>query len=300
MSLSLLGTASRYFLAVARTGSVSQAAAQLHVAVSAVSRQIGKLEDGLGCALFERQARGMRLTPAGERLSSHLRAAAQDTERVLDEVQALGGQHMRRVRVTCSEGLASGFMAGVMAGFRASHPDCSLHLLVGPPGDVSRHLLRGDADVGVKFAVASEKGLNVLHWQPAPIMALMAPDHALAGRAGIDTAELASQALALPDSGTTVRQMLDLACAAQGLRYRVACSGNYATLLALTQRGGLITLSARVSAAHAIGRGELVAVPLTDGLFSQRSVQVLAAQGVALSPVAQALGEALVAAISLG
>jgi DNA-binding transcriptional LysR family regulator len=242
----------------------------------------------------------MLLTPAGERLNTYLRATAYDTQRVLDEVQALGGQQTQRVRVTCSEGLASGFMAGVMAGFRARHPECSLHLLVGPPDDVSRHLLRGDADVGAKFAVAPEKGLQLLHQQPAPIMALMAPDHALAGRAGIDTAELVGQALALPDSGTTVRQTLDLACAAQGLRYRVACSGNYATLLALTQRGGLITLSARVSAAHAIRQGELVAVPLTDALFSQRSLQVLAPPGPALSPLARALGEALVAAVGRG
>ncbi|MCH1999137.1 LysR family transcriptional regulator, partial [Achromobacter xylosoxidans] len=49
----------RYFLEVARCGSIAGAAAAQHVAASAVSRQIAKLEDELGIALFERQARGM-------------------------------------------------------------------------------------------------------------------------------------------------------------------------------------------------------------------------------------------------
>ena len=55
----------RYFLEVARSGSIAAAAGAQHVAASAVSRQIAKLEDELGIALFERQARGMALSDAG-------------------------------------------------------------------------------------------------------------------------------------------------------------------------------------------------------------------------------------------
>ena len=53
MAISLLSLPLRYFLEVARTGSVNQAAQRLHVAASAVSRQLGKLEDSLGVMLFE-------------------------------------------------------------------------------------------------------------------------------------------------------------------------------------------------------------------------------------------------------
>ena len=67
VAVSLLSLPLRYFLEVARTGSVNQAAQRLHVAASAVSRQLGKLEDSLGVVLFERQARGMTLTEAGTR-----------------------------------------------------------------------------------------------------------------------------------------------------------------------------------------------------------------------------------------
>ena len=56
----------RYFLAVAEAGNFSQAAGGLFIAQPALSRQIAALEATLGYALFVREARGVRLTPAGE------------------------------------------------------------------------------------------------------------------------------------------------------------------------------------------------------------------------------------------
>ena len=55
----------RYFLAVARTGSIASASTQLNVAASAISRQIANLEAELDCVLFERRPRGMVPSPAG-------------------------------------------------------------------------------------------------------------------------------------------------------------------------------------------------------------------------------------------
>ena len=62
MAAFLHGLALRYFVEVARTGSISDASARLHVAVSAISRQIAKLENETGAPLFERRPRGMALS----------------------------------------------------------------------------------------------------------------------------------------------------------------------------------------------------------------------------------------------
>ncbi len=83
----------------------------------------------------------------------------------------------------------------------------------------------------------------------------------------------------LRSAGTTVRQMLDLCRSLQGLHYQVAYTGNYPTLLALAARGEVLTLSALVSAAHAVRAGELVAVPVSEPQWRQRSLQVLTLQG---------------------
>ena len=69
----LQDTALRYFLEVAQVGSLTEASVRLHVATSAISRQISGLEQTLGTPLFERQPRGMVLTAAGEILAVHAR-----------------------------------------------------------------------------------------------------------------------------------------------------------------------------------------------------------------------------------
>ena len=282
MSFSLLGPAARYFLAVARTGSVTQAAEQLHVAASAVSRQITKLEDSLGTALFERKARGMLLNTAGERLAAHVRSAMLEGQRAADDVKALGLQGSNKIRVACTEGFARSFMPQVMSSFRRAHPNCSIEAQVCLPDEVSRLLLRGHVDAGLKFAVAPEKSLRVEYRQPAPIMALSAPGHALAKRKKVSLDDIVRYPLALPDAGTTVRQMLDLACTLRGLRYQMAYSGNSAMLLTLTLGGEVLMFSARISAAQEIRSGALVALTVDEPQFQQRELQVLTLE--ALSP----------------
>ena len=286
MSLSLLSTATRYFMEVARTGSVSEAAAQVHVAASAVSRQVAKLESSLGCALFDRQARGMVLTDAGERLAAYVRMAEQDTERVAQELRGLDGQRARRIHVACTEGFSADFMPGAMASFRTLQPSTSIFLRVGSPHDVSGWLLRGEVDIGLKFAVAPERGLKTEHQRAAPIMVLIAPGHALAGRQQLSVADIVQYPLALPSMGTTVRQAFDLCCSLHGLQYQAIYSGNYAVLLALAARGGVLTLSSYLSAAHLVADGALVAASVAEPVLEQRSMQILSLQGRFLaSPV---------------
>lgn len=124
MNVSLLSLPLRYFLEVARTGSVNQAAQRLHVAASAVSRQLGKLEDSLGVVLFERQARGMALTEAGARLMAHASAHDAQALELVEQLHGLSAQEALRVRVACTEGFAASFMPLVMSSFRQVAPKC--------------------------------------------------------------------------------------------------------------------------------------------------------------------------------
>ena len=70
---------------------LKRAAEELHIAQSALSRQVQKLEDELRLALFERHARGVRLTSAGDIFLRHAQSNLQQVERVRSELDALKG-----------------------------------------------------------------------------------------------------------------------------------------------------------------------------------------------------------------
>src|SRR5207245_1015289 len=70
----------RYFLAVAREGSMTRAAERLFVTQPALSEQVRKLERELGCLLFERLGRGVMLTAAGEAFRGHAERAVYELE----------------------------------------------------------------------------------------------------------------------------------------------------------------------------------------------------------------------------
>ena len=81
----------RYFDHVARHGSIRKAADALAVASSAVNRQILRLEEEMGVALFERGRTGVRPTPAGELLLRHVRETQNEYQRTRAEIASLGG-----------------------------------------------------------------------------------------------------------------------------------------------------------------------------------------------------------------
>ena len=104
----------RYFLEVVRCGSITEASKRLNVAISAISRQIARLEDLLGMVLFERRPRGMVLSAAGEVLAAHARKSALEADRVVSDILALQGQRSGNVRLASTEGFAVEYLPHVI------------------------------------------------------------------------------------------------------------------------------------------------------------------------------------------
>ncbi|MBS0449775.1 MAG: LysR family transcriptional regulator [Proteobacteria bacterium] len=294
----LLSMPMRYFLEVAQAGSVNQAAARLFVAASAVSRQLAKLEDALGTPLFERHRQGMDLTPAGHRLAAHLRNTLLDADHVLQEVRSLGGQASARVRVCCTEGFASGFMQELMREFQAAEPAAGLELHVGSPEEVSQRILRGESDIGLKYVVAPEAGLRVEHAAPAPVLAVMRPRHPLARGRSVRLAQAVQYPLLVGNPGVTARQLLDLACNAQGLQYQPLFVSNFSTVMLPLLRERDIMLSGQLTVAGLIEAGAVVARPFDEPMLQLRRLQALSLQGRTLPPLVRAFVNRMVDSVN--
>ena len=118
----------RIFYYVASCGSVSRAAAELRNNQPNLTRAIKNLETELGCALFLRTNRGMKLTPEGERLFAHIRVAFQQIERGETELQELRELRRGSVTIAASEIALRSMLLPVLQEFRRLHPDITLKI----------------------------------------------------------------------------------------------------------------------------------------------------------------------------
>ena len=179
-------------------------------------------------------------------------------------------------RVLLAGGRGSGVLASAMPAFRRAHPACAFSVHVTSPENVSGMVARGEVDIGMKFSMAPERGLHVVHQQPAPVKLVVAAGHALARRRSIRLRELADWPLALPLHGTTLRQVLDLRFQAEGLRLQGTFAGNLATLLPLVLQGEAVLFSSLISISVHVARHELAVLALPDLDLHPRLAQLLA------------------------
>jgi len=274
-SRALQETSLRYFAEVARAGSIQAASLRLHVAGSAISRQIANLEQALDVALFERRQRGMSLTAAGEALMVHARRTALDTERVVFEIERLKGSRRGLIRVCAVEGFANDFLPRVIAKFQHEQPDVVVDLQMALPVEVTHRVLEGEADIGMAFSRMAENGVDVRFRQAAPVMAMMRSGHPLARARRLSLARLQEFPLAIPSSDTTLRQLLELASAARKVPIVPALTSNSAqALCAFVLASDGITFCAGISAHPFVANGKAVVVPLSDRIMAERHLEI--------------------------
>jgi len=148
----------RFFLALARHGSLSAAAKGLHVAQSTVGRRLASLETSLGVRLLNRTPDGYAPSQAGEGVRAHaerLEAEAVSLER------NVGGRDVRMaglVRVTCAEAVATHILAPCLASLHCQQPDIMLELI---PNPRELSLSMREADVSVRLKQPDQLDLVV-------------------------------------------------------------------------------------------------------------------------------------------
>lgn len=138
----------RLFLAVARTGSISGAAAQLGVQHSTVSRRMRKFEETLGTRLLERKTGRYELTQAGENVKQ---ASARIEREVLGVDGALLGKDAQQVgplKVAALNNMASSVLMPMFASFSRQRPQVELHIIV---SNIDASLSQREADVAIRL-----------------------------------------------------------------------------------------------------------------------------------------------------
>ena len=144
----------RAFDAAARSASLSRAADELHLTHSAISHQVKALEQSLGCRLFERTGRGVRLTDEGERFAARVRAALDE---IADAARELAERNSpRRLKLSVMPSFAARWLLPRIGRFLQRHPEIDL--------DISASLAlvdfaREDVDVALRYGRGGYEGV---------------------------------------------------------------------------------------------------------------------------------------------
>ena len=140
----------RFFLAVARTGSLAAAGRQLGVIHTTVMRRVAALEEGLGSKLFERHPNGYALTPTGQDLLETLQPFDEELIAVERKLSGLDQQLTGTVRIA-SLGVLSPWICQALANLRLANPEVKAEVLISP---VAVSIARHEADIAVRVTTS--------------------------------------------------------------------------------------------------------------------------------------------------
>jgi DNA-binding transcriptional LysR family regulator len=274
------GIALKYFAEVAASGSLSAASERLFVAVSAISRQIAKLEAEVGTPLFKRMARGMVLSEAGELLLAHARRALLESEAVLQDIAALKGGPSGNIRVVATEGPAHHFLPELMSAFRSRHPHARFSLHVCSQLDAVRRVAEGDADLSITYAAEQRKGTVTRHTLPAPVHAVMWHRHPLARHARVTPVQLLPYPLAATEPTSATRKLVERCWRQEGMHFEpVFVSNRSSALMSFVRNSDRVMLGCYLPAPSALRRVGLVARPVDHPEMATRRLAVQTMEG---------------------
>lgn len=139
----------RYFLAIAREGSITNAARFLHITQPTLSRQIQDLEEELGQKLFTRGSRNMTLTPEGMILRKRAEEIISMVDKTEAEFNSMENVVSGDIYIGGGETEAIKLVAQIAYELRASYPGIHYHLYSGNSEDVTERLDKGLLDFGI-------------------------------------------------------------------------------------------------------------------------------------------------------
>ena len=183
----------RYFVAVAEEGSFVGAAARLHVAQPALSKQIRDLEIELGTVLLARGARGVSLTAAGRAFLIEARETLDGAHRAVASARGAAAGRHAYLRFAYGELAAYGIaLENLLAAFRAAHPEALVEPSCRPDGEILQALRGREVDVGTVFiAEWPVEGFAAHRLIDASITGVLLPSgHPLTTQASIRLAQL--------------------------------------------------------------------------------------------------------------
>jgi LysR family transcriptional regulator, low CO2-responsive transcriptional regulator len=269
--------------AVAGTGGVTAAAAQLSLTPPAVAQQLKLLEDALGgVPLLERTPAGMRPTEAGQEALAALGRIEAALADCAAAIEALRGMEGGRVAVGVTS-TAKYFAPFALAAFQRAHPGVEMRLSVGNRQQVVAALEGFELDVAVMGYPPDHFPVERAVLGPHPHLIIAPPGHPLARRRAIPLGTLAGETFLLREPGSGTRDLMRRLFGAEIDGPRMEIGSNETIKQAVMAGMGIALLSAHTIAAE-LRDGRLAVLDVAGLPAAQAMWDHLARHGAAFLP----------------
>jgi DNA-binding transcriptional LysR family regulator len=190
----------RYVVAAADCRNVTEAARRLRVSQPSVSSAIAELEGAVGVQLFIRQhARGINLTPAGDRIVNEARLLLKHAHDFMQSAQEFGGTLAGDIAVGSFLTLAVRFMPALLARFAQLHPRIDVTLQEGDQEQLMTMLLSGRIELALAYDYALTDEVEATPLAVLPPFVVVSAEHRLARQRRVSLRELAKEPFVLLD-----------------------------------------------------------------------------------------------------
>lgn len=289
----------RYFHVTQECGSIRRAADRLHIAPSAISRQIAILEREIKLRLFERTSTGVSTTAAGRLLAQHTRSIFRDIGRAQLAIDDLKGLRIGEVTIYAMEGLVSDFLPLLLSSFNARFPGISFNVVLAPTDRIIEAIVQDETDIGITFNAKLRHEISVAARYAEPVSCILSPSHPLARKTSITLKELARYPLALPNDSFGLRQLIDAAVKRRGIALKTLLTTNSLELTkTLSAKSAAIAFMPAFTVRAEVARGDLRCVPVNEKAFQMPFSEVCIHRNRQLSQAAQEFLKAVVTEIN--
>ncbi|AOU98592.1 LysR family transcriptional regulator [Acidihalobacter yilgarnensis] len=258
------------FYTVAKLLSFTKAADTLHMTQPAVTFQIRQLEDHFNTRLFDRTHNRVSLTEAGQ-------VAYQFSERIFElyaeldnSIKELTGDISGALTVGASTTIAEYMLPALLGTFKAEHPDVNLRLRVSNSEGIVSMVENNIIDLGVVEAPVANKNLVVEICRMDELVAVLPPNHAMAGEKTITAKAFFSYPFICREEGSGTREVIMEYLDEQGLDRNSLNEclelGSSESIKGAVEAGMGVSILSRTSLDKEIALGRLAAVPLDPPL----------------------------------
>lgn len=252
------------FRAVMHTGHVTRAAELLHTSQPTVSRELARLEQVLGYALFERVRGRLRPTARAQALMEEVERSYEGLQRVAATAEALRGDGLGRLQVACLPALAHALLPQAVAGYLHQHPEAAVSLVPLESPQLESALTEQRHDLGLTEQREAPPGCELDTLLVADEVCVLPAGHALATREQLAPTDLAGEAFVSLAPADPYRQQVDAVFAQAGVARQLRLETPSAiSVCALVRQGLGVAIVNPLTALEMAGQGDLLVRPFT-------------------------------------